>query len=246
MQDRHLARSLNHSKTKLEKDNLKIDQDLADETDPEARELLIQMKTRNNTIISKINSELAEGRRHLQTIKLNIVVGPVQPKNLDELPVALLNVELDRENGIYLVSEQINFVVTRVADLTGNEKLEHIVRAKLNSWPLALFDTDDEYVKNGQSFVLGIDHVGERALKVNLFVRSKENAQHLRDGIESAQKKRIEYIELKNSYQNDPVRQSYYDFKITRLGIVITNYYNVLESMLDLVTTNESVIFINE
>ena len=245
IQDRHLTMALNHSKIQLEKENLKIDQDLVNETDPAEREFLLRMKSRNNTIISKINSELEEGRRHLQTIKLNVVVNPIQTKNLDQPPVALLNVELDREDSTYRVGEQINFVVTRVADLTGNEILEHILRAKLKSWPVALFDTDDENVKNGQSFVLANNHVGEQSLNVYLFLRPKEKAQHLRDGIDSAQKKRIEYIELKNNYPNDPVRQSYFEFKITRLGIVISNYYNVLESMLDLVTTNESVVFIN-
>ena len=244
MQDKHVAESLQLSKIKLEQENIKIDQELVGETDPEVRELLLQMKARNNIIISKINSQIKTGRRLLQTLKLNVVVNKLAVKS-QEIPV-LLDVKLDREDHTYYVGEQINFVVTRTCDLLGSESLEYVLKAKLHNRIISLFATDNEYITNGQSQVLETSQTGERVLSVSLSIRPKEKAENLRTGILMAQKKRAEYIELKNDCLNDSIRQDYYELKIRRMKEVVANYYEILESILDLVTTNESMVFINK
>jgi len=124
----------------------------------------------------------------------------------------------------FLVFPYNVFAKFNLTAIIRNNLLENVneVYSTLN---IALKKIESTNIRNAY---LKIDYVG----KSNQLLKSAKNP--------------LAYDEiLKCFVADDPVRQSYFDFKITRLGIVISNYYNVLESMLDLVTTNESVVFIN-
>ena len=248
MQDKNVAKALELSKANARAENERINSSLSHETDPEIREMLLEMRNRNNVIISKINAEMAANRRHLQTVILDVVVEEMDKcnKNESNSPIVLFNVKLDRPNYTYAVGERANFVVTRFVDFDGNEKFEYVVRAKFENWTVSTLETDNDYVTSGQTFVFEPEHVGEKTLKVSLYIRKAVKAQNLRDGIAKAEKSRADYIILRNSYPHDPLRYEYYDLRVKRMSEVISNYYDALEEMLSFVTMEETVMFVQE
>ncbi|MBI2518856.1 MAG: hypothetical protein HYV97_00485 [Bdellovibrio sp.] len=204
-------------------------------TDPDQRNLLLQIIAESNEFLGELRAELFNLRTVVEISTLSVQVTQKQSKH--DIPTFFI--EADHENGSYYEGERATFYVHVLSNF---EKQESFVRATFKGSPISVTKASEkEFISQTQTFTASDN--GDQIYSATLYTRNKKEADALRGAIASATLSRNKFI-LQRDQTGDPVLVAYYQKRIDELSSIITEFYQTLEDALTNVGTRNLTIHV--
>lgn len=236
LQDKNKAQELEAAIAVTQEDNLRIERALQVETDPVIIARLAVDRQRNNDIIGRAQNQLNQNRRYLEAQDLSITVSALA-RAIPKFDNPVIAIGADHENATYAVGSRATFYVHALTDFQGPDGIQEILAfANINGTESAPGIQVERTRLGSRDFAftspnfVGAD-AGPRVFNTYLKIRSKAQADSIRNSVHGAIQRRSGYIALRDA-STDPEKQAYYNSLIAEMDLTIAELNHQLEAML--------------
>ena len=248
IQDKAKARGYEAAMIYYQAENIRINAQMAKETDLTVRANLQAQMDRNNLIVGDINNQLWASRRQIESRTLQVTVNApsTKMKPLDSNPV--IAVDCDSESQTYKVGDTATFYVHALTQFNGPDGVQEIVaggdilgdatHTGISTEKKRLGDSDFSFV--APTFQAA--DVGTHIFRSYIQIRSKAQADSIRNTIAQAAQTKARYIAIVNG-ANDPMTQAYYNQLIADLETTMNELARQLQDMLTTVGPAKDLYF---
>jgi hypothetical protein len=213
----------------------RLNKALETETDAAIRTNLTAERDQDNTMIGSLNGALWDNRKFVGQASLLVHVNAASLVSTKETP--LLVIDSSHENAIFNAGESATFYARCLTDFQGPDGVQEIV---LNGW------ISGETYQNGinvtksriddkefsfQSPVFTNEDAGQRNFFASVQIRSKAQADSIRQAVALAAVRKGEMIAKMNA-TTDPLTRNYYQSEITELDSAINELSRQLNNLL--------------
>jgi hypothetical protein len=225
-QDRDVARGLEGSAAFLAEKIRDIEEQIAQETDPETIQGLLAEKVRMEGIRASALAELAAHRRLIATAQVSFNASAARSLKSD----AAILVESSRSpNDTYLVGETATFFVHVLTGIEGSEgPMEFVAQGQvpgLELLPQVLGERDFSFTS------VPLATVGNFQFSATVRMRPKSSSDKLRKAITAADKQVTSFV-VKRDNATTPENRAYYQALIDELDAALDDYQAQLERSL--------------
>lgn len=246
LQDKRQAHSFLAAIQFYEKENCRLEERLSGETDPEKRAQIQAEMARNREIIAAAQKQLLDLRRQVDSLTLSVSVTEGSRLELWDDSVAsensALRITADHEDPReYRVGERATLTVRVTRNFSGEDgPRENIVRATFDGVAIGVVKVSrKEFLSTTRIF--SSQDVGRHTYRASLSIRSKAQADSLRDAIEKAEERRGRHVEERDQTE-DEMERAYFEQEIAELTAIIGEFFRQLEEALLFVTSKDLLL----